>query len=194
MKKIDNTTLSSQESGNRFIKVPLCLQENPYTCGVACVQSLLARYGIIYHQDVLSKMLKQKPIYGTDYKNIIDFLKRIGFEVSFEVDMDIPLLKELIDQEITPILLIQAWKNIEINYNYDWNNSHYAIACGFNHSQILFMDPWTLGNYTFICNEDFMKRWHALDQSGTHHHCAGLIVRHEFLPLVYEPNILKAMK
>jgi len=191
--KLENTDLPESLDFKRFIKVPLCHQETPYTCGVACVQSILTSYGIIYTQDVLSEMLKQKPIYGTDYKNIITLMEMLGLQASFNIEMNIGLLKNLIDNGITPILIIQAWKDVEIDYTYDWKNSHYVIACGYDENRILFMDPWTLGSYTFVPNNELMKRWHTLDSSGNHHYYSGLIIKHEHLPFVYNRNIIKRM-
>lgn len=178
-------------SHNHFIHVPLCFQETVYTCGVACVQSLLASYRIIYRQDVLVEMLQQKPIYGTDYHNIISFMQMLGFQASFNIDMNIDLLKEYIDKGITPILMIQAWKDDDIDYSFDWKDSHYVIACGYDENQIIFMDPYTLGNYTFIPNSELLKRWHTVDQSGSHYYCTGLIIKNENCPFLYDPNIIK---
>lgn len=180
-------------SPGQFIKVPLCHQETPYTCGVACVQSILAGYGITYTQDILSEQLKQKPIYGTDYRNIISFIKSLGFEASFHIEMSLDLLKELIDRGITPMLILQAWKEDEIDYTYVWNNPHYVIACGYDEKQILFMDPWTLGNYVFLINNELLKRWHVIDQSGNYYYNAGLIIQHEQLPFTYRPINIKGM-
>lgn len=190
MPKTTDSEASIESLGHprQFIKVPLSHQETPYTCGVACVQSILASYGIIYTQDVLSEMLKQKPIYGTDYKNIISFMEMLGFQAYFHLDMNLDFLKELIKNGDIPLLILQAWKDNEIDYSYDWNNSHYVIACGYDENQIMFMDPWTLGNYTFLSNNELMKRWHTIDQSGNHYYNSGLIIKHEHLEVIYEPN------
>ncbi len=192
--KSENTNNFEYIGVEPFIKVPLCHQETPYSCGVACVQSLLTGYGIIYTQDVLAERLKQKPIYGTDYKDIISFMKMLGFQASFHIEMSISLLHELIDSGVTPILIIQAWKDIDIDYTYDWKDSHYVIACGYDDNRILFMDPWTLGHYSFIPNSMLMTRWHALDSSGNHNNYSGLIMKHEYLPFIYNPGIIKPME
>lgn len=191
--KSENSDILNPIDANHFIKVPLCHQETPYSCGVACVQSLLAGYGIIYAQDVLVEWLKQKPIYGTDYKDIIAFMIKLGFQASFQTDMDIHLLKNLINNGITPILLIQAWKDAEIDYTYDWKDSHYVIACGYEEDRVLFMDPWTLGYYTFIPNNLLMTRWHTPDSFGKPTKYPGLIIKHEHLPFVYNSKRIKPM-
>ncbi|MDF2905963.1 MAG: hypothetical protein K0R34_1284 [Herbinix sp.] len=189
----ENTDFLKSYGFMHSVKVPLCHQETPYSCGVACVQSLLAGYGIIYTQDVLAEYLKQKPIYGTDFRNIITFMEMLGFQASFHTDMNIDQLKAFIDKGITPLLILQAWKEDEINYTYDWKDSHYVIACGYDGNRVLFMDPWTLGYYTDIPNNKLLTRWHTLDSSGNHYYFSGLIIKHESLPFVYIPNNIKPM-
>lgn len=194
MNTTPNNTITFESLGpGQFIKVPLSHQETPYTCGVACVQSILASYGIIYTQDILSEHLKQKPIYGTEYNNIISFMKTLGFQASFHIEMSLDFLKELIDHGITPLLILQAWKEDAIEYTYVWNNPHYVIACGYDETQILFMDPWTFGSYAFLSTSELMPRWHTTDHSGNHYYCTGLIIKHEQLPFIYKPNIMKRM-
>lgn len=176
---------------SHFIKVPLCFQETVYTCGVACVQSILAGCGLIYRQDVLIEMLKQKPIFGTDYQNIINFMQMLGFQASLHFDMTIDMVKDYIKSGITPILMIQAWKDDDIDYLYDWRDNHYTIACGYDDNRILFMDPYTLGSYTYIPNTELMKRWHLVDQSGYHYLNAGIIIKNDNLPFTYSSHIIK---
>jgi ABC-type bacteriocin/lantibiotic exporter with double-glycine peptidase domain len=176
---------------SHFIKVPLCFQETEYTCGTACVQSILAGFGIIYRQDVLIDILKTKPINGTDYQNIISFMQRLGFQASFHYDMDISTIKDFIKKGITPILLLQAWKEDDIDYLYDWRDGHYTIACGYDDNQILFMDPYTIGSYTYIPNSELMKRWHIVDNAGNHMNHCGLIITNENLQYIYSPHTIK---
>jgi ABC-type bacteriocin/lantibiotic exporter with double-glycine peptidase domain len=182
-------SVSPEDLGSlQLLQIPLCHQETPYTCGVACVQSILGAYGIIYTQEVLSEMLKQKPIYGTDHRDILAFMERLGFLASFQTNMNIGLIKELIHQGVPPILMLQAWKDNKIDYSHDWSNSHYAIACGYTEDLILFMDPWVLGNYTYLYDNELMKRWHTTDRSGKHYDYSGLIIKHEQLPPSYNPR------
>jgi len=176
---------------SHFIKVPLCFQETVYTCGVACVQSILAGCGIIYRQDVLTEMLQTKPIYGTEYQNIIDLMQMLGFQASFHFELTLDVIKEYIKNGVTPVLLIQAWKDDDIDYVSDWRDSHYTIACGFDDTRILFMDPYTLGNYTYIPNNELIKRWHTVDAAGNHYFCSGLFIKNDNLPFNYSSHIIK---
>jgi ABC-type bacteriocin/lantibiotic exporter with double-glycine peptidase domain len=187
------TDLIESTGFERLVRVPLCHQETPYTCGVACVQSLLAGYGIFYTQDILAEQLKQKPIYGTDYRRILSFMELLGFQSSYHSEMNIDILKNWIKQGITPILLLQAWKDSEIDYSFDWKDSHYAIACGYDEERIVFMDPWILGNYVFIPNNRLLERWHGIDGSGNRCPHSGLIIQHDQLPYIYNPDKIKPM-
>ncbi len=187
------TSTIEKNTHRQFIPVPLCFQETPYTCGVACVQSILACYGIIYRQDVLSELLMQKPLYGTDYQNIINFMEMLGFYAAYHIEMNIETLKSLIDIKITPLLLLQAWKDDPVDYTYDWRDSHYVVACGYEEDRILFMDPWTLANYTYIPDNELMKRWHTVDQAGNHNYYTGLVIKNDNLPMLYNPSNIKRL-
>src|SRR5690242_5469886 len=128
----DNEKKDLNRSSRHFIPVPLCRQETEYTCGVACVQSILGRYGFDYRQDELALALNSKPILGTDYNNIISFLEMLGFQAFWAKNMDINSLTSYINKGITPMLLIQAWSEKAVDYETDWKHSHYVLACGYN--------------------------------------------------------------
>jgi len=175
----------------RIVVVPLCRQETEYTCGVACVQSILGCYGFDYRQDELALILEAKPKLGTDYGKIILFVEMIGFQASYIKNMSIDSLKFFINDGVTPILNIQAWGDNGVDYTSDWKDSHYVIACGYDGDRIFFMDPWILGNYTFLPAEELLKRWHvpALGYSQCSH--CGLIIKTEHFPFIYDPKIAK---
>jgi len=179
-----------QDSSN-FIYVPLCYQETEYTCGVTCVQSLLARYGMIYRQSALTDILHSQPIVGTDIDNILSFAQLLGFKASLYEDMEIDDLKNYIIAGISPLLILQAWKDDEIEYPLDWKNSHYIIACGYYNNGIYAMDPNVLGNYSYIPYSSLVKRWHYADKSGKHHTKTGLILEYENCPVKYNPSAIK---
>ncbi|WP_021167944.1 Peptidase C39 family protein [Sporomusa ovata DSM 2662] len=174
-----------------FIDVPLCRQETEYTCGVACLQSILGCYGFDYRQDELALILESKPKLGTDSGKMISFMKMIGFEASFIKNMSIDQLKSFIAYGITPMIQLQAWGDNGVDYASDWKDSHYVIACGYDGDRIFFMDPWTLGNYTYLTEEELLKRWHVpvIDFSRCSH-CA-LIIKTEHFPFIYDPKAAK---
>ncbi len=175
----------------RFISIPLCRQETEYTCGVACVQSILKCYGLEYTQDVLAEKMHTKPVLGTDYRDILHFIQEIGFQGNLFQYMNIEHLKSMIRKGITPVLLIQAWAEEGTSYVTDWSDSHYVIACGYDQDNIIVMDPYTLGNYTYIPANELIDRWHVADQYGCRYFNSGLLIKNESAPYIYDPCKVK---
>jgi len=59
-------------------------------------------------------------------------------------------IRNFIDNGIPVIVLIQAWAESLVDYSQDWEDGHYAVAIGYDRDTIYFMDPSTLGNYTYF--------------------------------------------
>ncbi|MDZ4835133.1 MAG: C39 family peptidase [Candidatus Melainabacteria bacterium] len=158
-----------------MIKVPMTRQSTDYTCGVAAVQSVLMYYGDEFMEGVLSKDLKANPKVGTAYKEIVRLVKSKGYKVEVLQNMTIESLKSLIDSGKPVICLIQAWPEKKVNYATDWEDGHYVVAIGYDRQNVFFMDPSTLGNYTFIPTKEFLTRWHDTDSKVKLEHF-GMVV------------------
>ncbi len=148
---------------SNLIKIPMTRQSTDYTCGVAALQSVLMYFGDEYREDVLSKDLKADPEQGTAYKEIVRLAESKGYKVDVFKNMTIENLKKLIDSRKPVICLIQAWPEHKVDYETDWEDGHYVVAIGYDEKNVYFMDPSTLGNYSFIPRVEFMKRWHDTD-------------------------------
>lgn len=52
------------------------------------------------------------------------------------------------------LVCFQAWVEktdlLEKDFTSRWEDGHYAIICGYDQQHFFFMDPSTLGQYTFI--------------------------------------------
>jgi predicted double-glycine peptidase len=144
----------------RIIRVPLTRQATDYTCGAAALQSVLGYYGENFREGVLAKELRSNNTYGTSYKRIASFAQKHGYTVKIIRDAQLEQLKSLLDAQQPSIVLIQAWPEKEVNYAADWDDGHYVVAVGYDDKNVYFMDPCTIGNYTFIPVSEFMDRWH----------------------------------
>ena len=147
----------------RLIRVPMTRQATDYTCGVAALQSVLGYYGLEIREDNLSKDLKADPNEGTSYKQIADFARSQGFTVEIKTGLTLDDLKRQLDRKRPVICLIQAWPEKKVDFEKDWDDGHYVVAVGYDRSNVYFMDPSTLGNYTYIPAREFLKRWHDTD-------------------------------
>jgi predicted double-glycine peptidase len=107
--------------------------------------------------------LRTTPVVGTGYKNIQTFAKRHGYKTAIYKNSTVPALEKLLDAGTPVICLIQAWPERKVNYAKDWDDGHYVVAVGYDKNNLYFMDPCTLGKYTFIPRAEFLTRWHDTD-------------------------------
>lgn len=153
-----------------LIKVPRLRQATDYTCGVCALQAIMAYYGEDLREDLLARALRANNREGTRYKEIADFASRRGYTVEIKKEAEIGELESMLNSGRPVICLIQAWaerkpgnEDKKIDYSNAWKDGHYVVAVGFDKDNLYFMDPSTVGNYTFIKRGDFLERWHDTD-------------------------------
>lgn len=173
-----------------LIQVPLTRQATDYTCGTAALQSMLGFYGEDQNESELAKILKTNEQDGTDYNEIVTVAKKKGYTVKVYKNMTLLDLKRILDKKTPVLCLIQAWAEQKVDYKNDWKDGHYVVAIGYDKHKIYFMDPSTLGNYTFIKNKDFLNRWHDKNSNEELNHFGLTITKKQHL---YKPDTIKFM-
>lgn len=176
-----------------LIRIPLTRQVADYTCGVAALQSILYYYGQEFQEGDLVEKLGATPEEGTKYPRMVEFAQSLNFRVEVRTGMTLDELKRLIDEKKPVILLIQAWPDSTVDYAQDWDDGHYAIAIGYDRQNVYFMDPSTLGHYTFIPVREFLDRWHDTD-SQTLLYQFGMVIWKDPSGQVYNPDKIKRMR
>lgn len=165
-------------SVRNLIRVPLARQAKDYTCGVAALQSVLGFYGDDIRQDELEAAVGSTPDAGTNYLRIEQYAREHGYDVTDFNNMTPDDLKGLIDSRLPLIILIQAWPSHSVDWATDIEDGHYVVAVGYDAQNFYFMDPSTLGHYTYIPAAEFPDRWHdANDQGPPFVHFGMLITR-----------------
>lgn len=150
-----------------LIHVPLTRQNTDYTCGITALQAILGYYQIDKRLDVLAAEIKPDAEYGTNYINMANYAASLGLKASVRTGMTIEELKKHIDQKEPVLLAIQAWADAKSSYNsYQNEDGHYVVAVGYDENNFYFMDPSTLGHYTYIPTAEFITRWHDYDSYG----------------------------
>jgi len=174
-----------------FLFLPLTRQATDYTCGASALQSVLRYYGDEYMETELANILKSDPNEGTGYNNIATFSRSEGYKVNIYKNMKYDDLKKLIDNKKPVIVLLQAWSEKPLDYSKDWEDGHYAVAIGYDDKKVYFMDPSTLGNYTFVPVQEFQNRWHDTDGTEKLNHF-GMVV--EKTTIKYKPDDILMME
>jgi len=159
-----------------FIYVPLARQATDYTCGVAALQSVLGYYGEDIRQDVLASAMGSNEQDGTRYLRMVEYAQGKGYTVQVNQNMTVESLKGFIDQKLPVIVLIQAWPDAPVDWATDYDDGHYVVAVGYDQNFMYFMDPSTLGNFTYIPVDEFVQRWHDKDGDGSILTRFGMIV------------------
>ena len=181
----------TDETGKcKFLKLPLYRQSHSFTCGVACVASVLryAGYDFDTREDRLLWELEATPENGTNYMNIAEYLESVRIEgfpntpvIATEVvcvdytsneyglkltDSLLLQLRAALDDDSPIICAIQAWK-VDGDYNTETeDDGHYVVLIGYKKDAkkdtyiYYFMDPSTSGSYTYLTEEEFILRWH----------------------------------
>ena len=181
--------LRSASAVGNLIRVPLTRQSSDYTCGVAVLQSILYFHDAHddYSEDTLVKELKADPVNGTSYKAMADFARSKGYLVDIRTEMALDDIRNIIDNRVPVIVLIQAWADSPADYSRDWEDGHYAVAAGYDRENVYFMDPSTLGNYTYLPNQEFLDRWHDEDKGEQLNHF-GMIISRPGRGISYDPD------
>jgi len=176
-----------------LMQVPMTRQATDYTCGVAALQSILYYYGKEFREDKLAEKLQADPMRGTQYPKIVEFARSLGLRVDVETSMTLEGLQTQIDGRKPVIVLIQAWPDSPVDWSTDWKDGHYAIALGYDADNVYFMDPSTLGHYTFIPVPEFLERWHDADD-GTRLNHFGMTITMEPAGPIYNPDVIMRMR
>jgi len=161
-------------------------QEFNYDCGVTCFQQVLIYYGIEKREDELIKLLSTEKTsiieHGTKLSKMIEVAKYYGLEAEILRNSSIKKIKELLDEKIPSILLLQAWRDYSVD-NLDWekdyHDGHYVVAVGYNDTRIFFEDPSSVVR-TYLTYEELEKRWHDVDDNNkTKNHHVAVVIRGE---------------
>ncbi len=174
-----------------LIRVPLIRQNTGFTCGVSSLESIFAYYGQDYRADKLALALRTTAEYGTDYRDIMRVALNSGYRVQEYSAMTVDQLKAFIDAQTPVLLLIQAWPGKPVDWSRDWKDGHYVVAIGYDEDNIYFMDPSTVGNYTYIPVDEFISRWHDKDRRGVKLINFGIVI--DGKEPAYDPDQIKSL-
>jgi len=155
-----------------------------YDCGVTCLQQVLIYYGIEKREDELISLLGTKKTsiieHGTKLSSMIEVAEYYGLEAEISKNTTIKKLKELIDDDIPPILLLQAWRDYSkdnLDWTKDFKDGHYVVAVGYNDNCIFFEDPSSVVR-TYLTYKELEDRWHDVeDNNKTKNYKVAVVIK-----------------
>ncbi len=161
-----------------LIRIPIVNQATDYTCGVAAALSVL--YYLDKGQDIyevdLARILIKKKDDGVLSRHMIDYVEKKGFQAYKQENMSLIELEAFIREGKPVLVLLQAWPTtMKTSWSRKWRDGHWSVAIGFDDENYYFMDPSTVGNYTYIPKGEFLRRWHDYDGKKRVHQM-GLVI------------------
>lgn len=163
------------------LNIPMVRQSYDYSCGAACVASLLYYWGVWEGREPELYEALGTTEQGTSGSGIMEVLVSYGLEVSYESGMTIERLRELSKEGYTVILNIQAWLDRYediLDWDMIWEDGHYVVLVGLKGDLVYMMDPGVAIRYGVMEVNEFEKRWHDWSDDGEtqEYHC-GIIVK-----------------
>lgn len=167
---------------DKLISFPSLRSGEPGVCGASVVSGILRYYGHPKSEkDAIEEMGEKSKKGGFSPMMIRDYIKGHGLGVIVKQDMDLSVLKKLLDRDIPVILAIQAWGGkSEKEYATKDVDGHYVVAVGYGkaggESSIILEDPSMSGALGRIFESALLKRWHDKDRNGKIYNRLGIVV------------------
>lgn len=167
--------------GSIYVDAPDLNQPSSYSCALAAA-SIARLYGVgpgTVEEFVKGMKTKRS---GTNAVDITRYMNKIGLDAKIRENMSKEELMDLLDEEVSTILPIQAYAEDPSDYD-DPNihdNGHYVASIGYSHGApkvvgkgakgrakkddyFYFMDPSLLCRYGYLEWAALEKRWHDND-------------------------------
>lgn len=118
---------------------PFFLQKYDYDCGVAVVASVLLRFQKAFDYDGLFEKLGTSEVVGTTSTRIVEFMNESGLKAKRVENSSLEVIKEMIGQGKTCIVMYQNWDNDELDDALEYG--HYAIVKKIKDGKVVLQDP-----------------------------------------------------
>jgi predicted double-glycine peptidase len=196
---VPNLVTPSPQLPSQFLKLPLVRQAYDYSCGAGALMSVLAYWGEFDDAETsLYRQINTTPSNGTEPEPMARYARKLGLDAEVLRNQTIGDLRSALARGETWILDIQAWPLFTQNrfnvdqikvgqgqpvrpdwdWSQDWVDGHYVVLVGMDEHYAYFMDPSTVGSYTFMTLADLELRWHDTEyQNGYNKKVYHLAIR-----------------
>jgi len=141
--------------------VPDVRQSTGYTCGVAALQAVLARWGTSEREDRLAARLRSTPEAGTHPVDIVRVAGEFGLSAELREGLTLADLETALAAGTSVIVDLQAWRDrTNVPWTEIWDDGHYMVLLGLDAENLYFEDPSLLGVRGVIPRAEFVDRWH----------------------------------
>lgn len=148
----------------QLLPVPDTRQSVTYSCGAAALQAVLMYYGEEFIESELMQKLGTTDN-GTNPRDIVRVARAEGFNAELRENLTIADLEASVARGVPVIIAAQAWReDKDTPWKDRWEDGHYMVVIGTDQDNVYFEDPSILGSKGKIPRQEFMDRWHDVDE------------------------------
>lgn len=147
-----------------LLPVPDTRQSTNYSCGASALQAVLMYYGEEYLETELMQLLGTTTN-GTNPRDIARVARELGFSTEIRENLTIADLEASVAKGVPVIIAAQAWReDTQTPWKDRWEDGHYMVVVGTDDKYVYFEDPSILGSKGKIPRQEFLDRWHDVDE------------------------------
>lgn len=131
---------------------PLVLQKTEYTCGAACIVSLLKQLsGKSLKESHVAAVIGTNRAVGTAPEKMVKGLRTLGLKGKMREQLGLSSLKSNFARKRGQILLVQSG-----------DTAHWVVLADYKGGKITLMDPWKENeSYLVYSEEEFLALWNT---------------------------------
>ena len=151
-----------------MLAVPHVRQRTNYSCGPACLASVLAFHGKAVDEATLIRRTGATPEDGLSPAAIAKFLRRSRYSHKQQQRMTLALLRAYVDRGWPVIVAYQAWphKPSETDLGRSWDHGHYSVCVAVVDGRVCLVDPSSKRPRRWLDADKFIASWRDIENSG----------------------------
>jgi uncharacterized protein len=151
-----------------MLAVPHIRQRTNYSCGPACLASVLAFHGKVIDEAALIRRTGATPDDGLSPAGIAKFLRRSRYSHKQQQRMTLSLLSAYLERGWPVIVAYQAWphKPSETDLGRSWDHGHYSVVVSVHAGRVCLVDPSSKRPRRFLDADKFIASWRDIETRG----------------------------
>lgn len=150
----------------QILRLPDVRQTTDYSCGPTALQAVLGYYGEEHFERDLMELCQADPQEGTPPGRLAEAARKLGFQAEVRQNLTLKDLEDSIEAKVPVMVAAQAWRNedqLQTPWEQIWDSGHWMVVVGLDSEHVYFEDPSILGSLGSIPRQEFLQRWHDVD-------------------------------
>lgn len=162
------------------VAVPDTTQQEDYSCGATCLQSVAKYYGVGPDDEwEFIRDMRFDHRVGSHPDQIIRAANEYGLQCAEYFPGTLNQLKSELRRRHPVLLMIQAWSGKPgSEYIRSWKDGHWVVAIGYHADIFFFEDPSLAAVRGYLRRKELLRRWRDTGRRGVHMHRYAVAIWH----------------